>query len=281
MGDVRMPTGDHGLGHALETVATRAETASGVLVCADFDGTLAPITDRPADARPVPESVRQLRRLHESERATVAVVSGRELVDLQSRLAIDGIVYAGNHGIERHVGGETTVHADVHGYRDATRRVRDALDRAYRLDSDLLVEDKGWSVTVHYRTAATGRAPQLRDEVETVAQTVGDGQLRTEHVKQAIEVRPDIDWDTGACVESLVSEAPADYLPIYLGDDETDRPGFRAAERHGGVSVGVDRADAQTRVDSPQDVTVLLRWLVNSGLGRSHTEPSADRPRSA
>jgi trehalose 6-phosphate phosphatase len=281
MGDARMPAAGRGLGHALETVADGVKGAAGVLLCTDFDGTLAPITDQPADAEPLAASRRHLRRLRESPRATVAVVSGRELVDLRSRLDVDGVVYAGNHGIERHVDGETTVHPKARGYLDATRRVRDAFDGAYRLDTDLRVEDKGWSVTVHYRAAAEDRAPRLRDEIETVVETVGDGRLRTVRGKQAVEVRPEIDWDKGGCVEALVDDAPPAYLPVYLGDGEDDRPGFRAVERHGGVSVGVGRNDAQTRVDGPDDVAALLRWLANSGLGRCHADATTNRPHSA
>jgi trehalose 6-phosphate phosphatase len=281
MGDVRMPASDRGLGHALETVAERFDAADGLLLCTDFDGTLAPIAERPTDAHPLPESLEHLRRLQKSDWATVAVVSGRELVDLRSRLGVDDVVYAGNHGIERHVDGQTTVHPKARGYLDATRRVRDAFDGAYRLDTDLLVEDKGWSVTVHYREAAGERAPRLRDEIETVVETVGDGRLRTVHGKQAVEVRPDIDWDKGTCVDALVDDTPADYLPVYLGDGGNDRPGFRAVERRGGVSVGVGRDDAQTRVEGPRDVTVLLRWLANSGLGRCQADATANRPHSA
>lgn len=281
MGDVRMPAGERGLGDALETVGERLRTATGVLLCTDFDGTLAPITERPAAAQPIAESRRQLRRLRANGRATVAVVSGRELVNLRSRVSVDDVVYAGNHGIERHVDGETTVHPKARGYLDATRRVRDAFDGAYQLDTDLLVEDKGWSVTVHYRDAADERVPRLLDEIETVVETVGDGRLRTVRGKQAVEVRPDIDWDKGTCVDALVDDAADDVLPIYLGDDENDRPAFRAVERHGGVSVGVGRDDAQLRVDSPHDVTAFLRWLANSGLGQCRTDTAANRPHSA
>jgi trehalose 6-phosphate phosphatase len=281
MGDVRMPTGERGLGDTLETVGERLEPATGVLLCTDFDGTLAPIAERPVDAQPITESRKQLRRLRENERATVVVVSGRELVDLQSRVGVDDVVYAGNHGIERHVDGETTVHPEARGYLDATRRVRDAFDGAYQLDTDLLVEDKGWSVTVHYREAAEERVPRLHDEIETVVETVGDGRLRTVRGKQAVEVRPDIDWDKGACVDALVDDTADGVLPVYLGDDENDRPGFRAVERRGGISVGVGRDDAQVRVDSPHDVTALLRWLANSGLGQCRTDTTANQPHSA
>lgn len=278
-----MPTGSRGLGGALETVSAHVKTAGGVLLCTDFDGTLAPITERPADARPLEANVRQLRRLRERAQVRVAVVSGRELADLRSRLGIGGITYAGNHGIEYDAGDsnesgddeadgdETTVHPEARNCLAATRRVRDALQRTFRDDAEVDIEDKAWSVTVHYRRAADDRVPRLRDQIETLVQTVGDGRLDAIEAKRAVEVRPAIDWDKGACVDMLVDDVPADYVPLYVGDDVSDRPGFRTVERRGGVSVGVGRDDAQTRVCGPADVTVLLRWMADTVGQPSHT----------
>ena len=66
----------------------------------DFDGTLAPIGPEPSEAR-MDESVRQaLTKIVGAKRMAVGVISGRTLMDLQHRVDVEGLVYAGNHGLE-------------------------------------------------------------------------------------------------------------------------------------------------------------------------------------
>lgn len=282
MDNPRLSPDTGGLEHAIETVETRLDAANGVLLCVDVDGVLTSGGDHP-----VTESKRQLRRLQETGRATVAVVSARELVDLRSRVALAGSVYAGDDGIERHVDGETTVHPVARGFLDSTRRVRTALSDAYRSETGLHVEDRGWSVSVHYRPADVDRASELVDDVTTIverveqAEHVEDGRLDVVHEDHTVDVRPTIEWDRGVCVETLVDDAPDDYLPVYLGADDADRPAFRAVERHGGVSVGVGRGDAQTRLDGPAERTAFLHWVAESQLDRRRVDVTAHRPHSA
>src|SRR5258708_39643136 len=69
-------------------------------LCLDFDGTLAAITPEPSEAR-LDESVRQaLLAIQGTDRITVGIISGRAIDDLQHRVGIEGLVYAGNHGLE-------------------------------------------------------------------------------------------------------------------------------------------------------------------------------------
>src|SRR6266481_4952242 len=69
-------------------------------LCLDFDGTLAAIVPEPSEAR-LDECVRHaLLAIQGTKRITVGVISGRAIEDLQPRVGIGGIVYAGNHGLE-------------------------------------------------------------------------------------------------------------------------------------------------------------------------------------
>ena len=80
----------------LERLREAPERAAIVL---DVDGVLAPIVDRPEDAR-VPEETRvELRRLN-GKYALVACVSGRASDDARRIVGLDELVYVGEHGLE-------------------------------------------------------------------------------------------------------------------------------------------------------------------------------------
>jgi trehalose 6-phosphate phosphatase len=101
------------LPHALERVAEWADAWSRtgrLVLLLDFDGTLAPIVERPELAA-MPEATRDgLSRLMARPGVEVAVVSGRGLADVRERAAIPGIAYAGNHGMEIHGPGVDRIH---------------------------------------------------------------------------------------------------------------------------------------------------------------------------
>ena len=94
----------------LDAVRDRLAGAEGLLLCTDFDGTLAPITDDPDAAGITDANEDALRALADREGIELAVVSGREVGDVTARVGIEGIAYAGNHGLELRREGETTVH---------------------------------------------------------------------------------------------------------------------------------------------------------------------------
>src|SRR5678815_3831800 len=71
-----------------------------ILLMTDYDGTLTPIVDDPADAILAVQTREDLARLARSPRARVAVISGRGIEDLRARVALDDVIYAGCHGLE-------------------------------------------------------------------------------------------------------------------------------------------------------------------------------------
>src|SRR2546430_5866033 len=84
---------------ALEHVQEIASPNHRVAVFLDYDGTLTPIVCHPEDAW-LSESMRHvLREL--GAQALIAILSGRDLDDVRRRVDLDGIVYAGSHGLDR------------------------------------------------------------------------------------------------------------------------------------------------------------------------------------
>ena len=86
----------------LAEVGRRVDAAPSVDLFLDFDGTLAPLMDRPEHVQLAPEVRQALLRLQALPDVVVAVVSGRALADVQERVGIPGIYCAGNHGLEIH-----------------------------------------------------------------------------------------------------------------------------------------------------------------------------------
>jgi trehalose 6-phosphate phosphatase len=182
----------------------------------DFDGSLAPIVTRPADARPLPASVAAIRRL--AERCpVVAVVSGRPLAFLEPWFPAP-VRLAGLYGLERRVEGCAEEHPDATRWR---RVVADVAHRAEHLPPAVLAEDKGLSLTLHYRTA-----PELADVVSRWAHNeAARSGLEARPAKMSVELHPPVHIDKGVVVTGWAAGAAA---VLFAGDDAGDLPAFAA-----------------------------------------------------
>jgi trehalose 6-phosphate phosphatase len=262
----------HSSMHSLDRVPAWAAAwrATGNLVLLlDFDGTLAPIVERPEQAAMPERTRRALERLMAVVGVTVAVVSGRGLADVRERAAIPGIAYAGNHGMEIEGAGLHRIHPEA----AAARPDLDAV--AARVMADLegidgaFVEDKGLTLSIHYRLA-----PEREAEVrEIVLAAVGgrDG-LQVTEGKMVIEVRPRVEWDKGRAVLFLLGQMrpPAGTPVLYLGDDRTDEDAFRALRGWGDGAEGILIAEtlppesaAASHLRDPAEVGALFEALAD------------------
>lgn len=273
-----------------------APQRAGILL--DFDGTLAPIVDEPAEARPIAGATDALESLAARYRV-VAVLSGRPVEFLQPLLPAS-VIMSGLYGLEVIRDGVRHDHPVAGVWREVVVDV--ASRAAVRGPDGMGVESKGLSLTLHYRTH-----PELAAEVQAWAarQAAASG-LVARPARMSVELHPPIDADKGTAVEAVVREAldapprerraggaarkpetrptrqPEDVSrrrhPIavcFVGDDVGDLPAFDALDRLAGsgahtlrVAVAssetpaalVDRADLV--VDGPEEVLELLRRLL-------------------
>ncbi|MGH7483578.1 MAG: trehalose-phosphatase [Longimicrobiales bacterium] len=257
----------------------RARRDAGALLLAlDFDGTLAPIVPRPADARIVTESRTAIRRLVARGDTHVAVVSGRALDDARARLDIEGLYLAGNHGLEIEGPGVARQQPEAAAARPALVACAARLAVALADHDGVEIEDKGLTLSVHYRRATS---PGAGDSVRAaVARVCDDPALRASDGKMVVEIRPDVDWDKGRAtrflLDTLGGDAAAELPAIFIGDDRTDEDAFRALRDGPGSGVvlreavlvsaepGEDTA-ATCAVRSPDDVARLLDALARGG----------------
>ena len=233
-------------------------------VLCDFDGTLAPIVDDPARARPLPGAVALLGRLATRYR-TVAVVSGRPVAFLRDHLGGRGLVLWGLYGLERLRGTEIEEAEGAGAWRPT---VAEVTARAEAPDGPGVdVEPKGLSVTLHYRNRP-GREAATRAWVDAQARRTG---LVVHPGRLCFELRPPVERDKGSVVRELAAGLDA---ACFLGDDEGDLAAFDALdvlERNGvyALRVGVRSAEsppailerADVQVDGPTGAVELLERL--------------------
>lgn len=241
-----------------------------MLVALDYDGTLVPIAPRP-EAAVLPETTRALlARLAARPDTHVAVVSGRGLEDIRSRVGLEGLFYVGNHGLEI-VGPELDwVHESAAAATSLIAACAAELHAGLAGIEGVVLEDKRITLSVHYRLVREAEeVARVRAVVlETCAGREG---IRITEGKRVLEVRPAVDWDKGRAtrflLEALGLEATSQPPAVFVGDDLTDEDAFRALRGRGDgilvASAAEMRPDtaATTLVESTVEVLALLEAL--------------------
>lgn len=194
------------------------------LVALDYDGTLAPIVDRPEDAVAHPRAAAALRAVA-SAGTRVAIVTGRpagEAVRLGGLADVPGLVVLGHYGLDRWSEGHV-VAPQPHPGVAAARRAAAAM--VAEGPAGLALEDKGHSVALHSRRAADppGVLTTLRPRVEQLARETG---LVVTPGRYVLELRPP-DTDKGTALRALVAELRTTSV-VFIGDDVGDLAAVRA-----------------------------------------------------
>ncbi len=209
---------------ALGPLAVLLEDPATSAVLTDFDGTLAPIVPDPAMAVALPGAAEVLGALARRF-AVVGVVSGRPADFLAERLhgAGPAVRLYGVYGLEWIEDGALRRHPAAEPWRRAATEVADAARAAFAGEA-VGIEDKGASVTVHWR-----RAPEAGARVEAFTATwAARTGLSPQPGRMAVELRPPLPVDKGAVVEALARGSTA---ACFAGDDAGDLAAFAALDR--------------------------------------------------
>jgi trehalose-phosphatase len=240
------------------------------VVFLDFDGTLAPIVERPQDAAILPAARRAVERL--AARVPVVVVSGRGRDDVARRVGLSDLIYAGSHGFD--IAGPAMAHQVAPDVPPLVARVAARLGKELAAVAGAEVEPKGWTVAVHYRRVAAGDVAAVEAAVERVV--AAHPELVKAGGKMVWEVRPALAWDKGEALLYVLAALGLDgkdVLPVYVGDDVTDEDAFRVLREREGGGIGVRVADeaaatgetaAEFRLEGPEEVPELLRRLLGA-----------------
>jgi trehalose 6-phosphate phosphatase len=247
---------------------------SRAAILTDVDGTLAPIVERAEDAA-VPAAAREALVALSERFGLVGCVSGRQALEARRLVGLDGIAYAGNHGLELLLPGEEAPRSDpsLDGREGQAAEFIAALDPAELTALELRLEDKGPIQALHWRGAEDEAGAQAR--AREIANAAGKAGLDPQWGRKVLELRPVGGGGKGAAVASLLAGDGLDRA-VYAGDDRTDLDAFRRLEElsAGGellaaVRVGVLSPEgpaelteeADLAVGGPEGWLAILEWL--------------------
>ncbi len=228
----------------------------------DYDGTLTPIVARPERAYmsyDIHELLKILTRFYR-----IVVISGRTLKDVMERVDIENIIYAGNHGMEIYSKWFTMVYDFGGTVKILLKRLCEEMKTLAGRYRGAIVEDKGFTLSLHYRLVDIREAERLVKDARAILKPFEDrGQIRITGGKKVLEVRPPSTWNKGSAVRWLM-ERPLlkGTIPLYVGDDVTDIDAFMAIG-NGGITISVGKMQdvAHFYLKSQAEVKKLMGYL--------------------
>nr|XP_016925538.1 trehalose-phosphate phosphatase isoform X1 [Drosophila suzukii] len=240
-----------------------------VAVLLDYDGTLAPIADNPAKTKMPVELEAILHKIAKHPKVFLAVISGRGLKDVQKQVNIDGITYAGNHGLEieypdgsRH---DYELPTEIQkNYTDMVRELKEKVEK-----NKAWVEDKKVSLTYHYRDTPVELKDQQKKLATEICQKYG---FRANQAHEAIEAKPPVNWNKGEAALYILKQKFGDNWAqkvsvVFAGDDTTDEDAMRVLRGLGRSFRISPDAQIQTfadfRLPKQAVMTDLLKWIAN------------------
>lgn len=245
-------------------VAAEIVSSGHVLLLLDYDGALTRIT--PASKQvTLPASTRSvLRTLSHHPRITVAVISERPITELRRRVGVRNLIYIGNRGREMWQVGRQAKVIVPRSFQETVARIRSQLASVVADIPGVLVEDKGLSVSLHYRLVPTEQERHLIGIFACeILPLVRSSELTVLYGRKVIELCPRLNWIKGHAALWLMEEIHRrSILPIYIGGDHTGGGAFEALPDGITMQVG---AQAGSQVDyylrDVKEVIAFLRWM--------------------
>jgi len=239
-------------------VSHLSETA----ILLDIDGTLLELMPTPREVWVPPGLTKTLNRLLVRTNGALAMVSGRSLNDIDLIFAPDQYPAVGGHGAEMRIDPENESVASHAPPMD--KELKRRLAAIAKLSPGILLEDKGYSLALHYRLA-----PHAEKAIYAAVSLI-----RADLPNAPIEVLP------GKCVceikhsgftkatgvrELMMHEPFKGRRPLFIGDDVTDETVFGIMPDYDGLAFSVGRRakGVAGHFDSPSDVREFLAHLLD------------------
>lgn len=242
----------------------KIHSARLVFLILDFDGTLASIAKTPHSVRLDKKIKDVIVHLSRSGKYRIAVISGRSLKNLVPYFHLKNIFYAGNHGLELRGKGLSLPPRALKArkYEALIWLIGEKLKKDFSGVPGVLIEDKNYTLSVHYRGVPREYLPFLSQEMDLFRKKYSHWPILWREGKRVWEVRPKVPWGKGdAALHMLRGFSRA--LPIVIGDDVTDEDMFKALQRKG-ITIRVGRSKksyARYYLKSPADVRRFLEYL--------------------
>lgn len=263
--------------HSLTDLLANAHARGHRLVLLfDLDGTLSPLVEHPAKAEVAPPAREALSQLSQTPRVHLGILSGRGLSDLKSKVPSCRLMLSGSSGLELEIDDQLLIHPQAQDSRSLLQAATTALRDLPEAIPGVWLEQKPFSLTVHYRQAAI-------QSLDTFPDRVFDRLKRFEHRLRifggpmSLEVSPDLNWNKGTAVRRMLQSVPTGPRQIvYAGDSENDLDAFDEVAELGGFVLGVGFSAPRVVNGQFESPHALGRWLKDLGanlspLPRRHT----------
>ncbi|MFH1190962.1 MAG: trehalose-phosphatase [Candidatus Omnitrophota bacterium] len=241
-----------------------------ILLLLDYDGTLTPIVKTPSKAVIHKNTKELLQKLSRSFYCKIGILSGRKLEDIKNIVGIGGIVYAGNHGLEIE-GAKIKFKSQVTSrLKSIIRNIAKDMQKRLSGIKGALVEDKGLTLSIHYRLVDKKDMPVFEKIIsEVTSPYIARNKIKVNAGKKVYEIKPPVKWDKGKAALWFLARQQfilgvKNALPVYIGDDITDEDAFKALKRKGlTVFVGKSGSSkADYYLKNTEEVAKFLRSIL-------------------
>ncbi|MBU1336240.1 MAG: trehalose-phosphatase [Alphaproteobacteria bacterium] len=243
----------------MSQIDTVSRAVPQLAIFTDFDGTLVELAETPDAIEVADTLLEELRHAMRELDSAFAVLTGREIADIDKYLAPLHLPVAGAHGTQRRRADGVLEAIDPATIRGA-EAIAQSVQPLILANPDLLLEKKEGAVALHYRQAPELEAAVRSAMEEAVRDTAGFGLVPG---KMVLEARP-LGVSKGEALRAFMREEPfIGRTPIFIGDDVTDEDGFIAAQDLGGVGIklGDGETAARMRIPNVASVHALIRGL--------------------
>ncbi len=230
----------------------------------DYDGTLTPIALRPEWAILDPKVRHLLRTLSRRFPHRVGVISGRPLSQLHRHVRLKGLIYGGDHGSDiqgPHVQRQRVLSKAARG---KLLKLKHTLEEGVAGIPGMWVEDKNWTVCLHYRETRRRDQQRVKKILESARELVQAIGFTVLEGRKVFEIIPDARWNKGEAVRWLKKKLGASRV-FYVGDDATDETVFRRLGSND-VTVRVGprlKTHAAYRLRNPKEVAQVIRKVLS------------------
>ena len=251
-----------GQGWSKLTPGELAQRLDEYAILLDIDGTLLDLTPTPREVWVPPGLAKTLNRLVEKTSGALALVSGRSLNDIDLIFAPEQFPAVGGHGAEMRLSTDNEAVA-VHA-PPMDKELKRRLAAIARLSPGILLEDKGYSLALHYRLAPHAERA-IYEAISLIRADLPNAPIEVLPGKCVYEIKHS-GFNKASGVTELMNHEPfKGRRPIFIGDDVTDESVFAIMSDFDGVAFSVGRRaqGVAGHFDEPRDVREWLARLVD------------------
>ena len=228
----------------------------------DIDGTLLDLAPTPREVWVPPGLAKTLNRLLARTNGALALVSGRSLNDIDLIFAPDQFPVVGGHGAELRLATDSEAVASHAPPMD--KELKRRLAAIARLSPGILLEDKGYSLALHYRLAPHAEKA-IYEAVSLIRADLPNAPIEVLPGKCVCEIKHSGFTKASGVRELMAREPFKGRRPFFIGDDVTDESVFAIMPDLDGIAFSVGRRakGVAGHFDAPSDVREFLAHLLD------------------